>query len=785
MSVCATSKRLRLAPAVCRRTYAISVAPPKPIKGMPTGPRTFSGSKAFQFAWYTRLIEDSTTSPLLILWHHDFKAQGLVKLRSNIADASARLREKAKPKEVVEPVDGDAPPPPPPPAEPHLTFIRSGIFGAALRAHPRINNAQVEEMVREVKGSLAVLSLGSLDPPEIKAILRTFERTVPPRKPKTPDELKKIEEEKKADPANPGRRMKRARQVVDPELRVLGAVYGGQVMLASRVKEVSEMPPLQTLREQIVGLLSGPGAQLAATLSEASGGKLARTLEGLKKALEEDAPAVDNDEDDFLYGGSSETPQIAQPLATPSSALSGLDTPQGPGIIAELKAEAEAAEASGSHPGLAMNVDEGGEEEEDYESSDDEADVEIVTEPQARSLDFRQANARAGLRTTASTASLKPSPSLTTEYTPIQRGGPPASAGPSTPAKTTTETPVVAPTPTLPPPQTQQPTLPDATADGVDPTTLPPVAAPPSHPAIDPTAMGTMEGRAIIEVDMSAMSDKAWRRPGSDISDWFNYGFDELSWEAYCYRRRDLGELANVLKTNVLNFSGLTEDQLTALPPDARTMVMTGTQAMMNNAMNGVVPGGPGMMGMMDMGMGMMGGPGMGVQDGSGGAGGAQAEQDGSGFGGPGAGMMGMGMDSYQDQGGQQQMYMDGGGGGGTGNAPTGPGMGRGAAPYRGNARGIRGVRGGGFVGRGRGRGGYDNASGAPARPISPLPANVPTGPRNQNKYKDRDGNAAAVDGLDYGGGKDARTSSGEPEDRGRKRRSSPSLDDRRESKRR
>lgn len=57
-------------------------------------------------------------------------------------------------------------------------------------------------------------------------------------------------------------------------------------------------------------------------------------------------------------------------------------------------------------------------------------------------------------------------------------------------------------------------------------------------------------------------------------------------------------------------------------------------------------------------------------------------------------------------------------------------------------------------------------------RPASPLPPGVPTGPRNQNKYKDRDGNAPAVDGLDYGGGgagKDPmgkRTPSGEPEER-------------------
>lgn len=63
---------------------------------------------------------------------------------------------------------------------------------------------------------------------------------------------------------------------------------------------------------------------------------------------------------------------------------------------------------------------------------------------------------------------------------------------------------------------------------------------------------GVMDGRSILDVDLAALADKPWRRPGSDISDWFNYGFDEISWEAYCYRRRDLGELGSILKQNVL-----------------------------------------------------------------------------------------------------------------------------------------------------------------------------------------------------------------------------------------
>lgn len=152
-----------------------------------------------------------------------------------------------------------------------------------------------------------------------------------------------------------------------------------------------------------------------------------------------------------------------------------------------------------------------------------------------------------------------PQPSLTTEYTPIQRGGPPASS--VTPSQQphpestphSTAPPLSASHPShLPHQHQQQPQQETKVDDGVDTSTLPEVTAPPSHPAIDPTQTGVFDGRSILEVDINALADKPWRRPGSDISDWFNYGFDELSWDAYIYRRRDLGEMANVLKTNVI-----------------------------------------------------------------------------------------------------------------------------------------------------------------------------------------------------------------------------------------
>lgn len=51
---------------------------------------------------------------------------------------------------------------------------------------------------------------------------------------------------------------------------------------------------------------------------------------------------------------------------------------------------------------------------------------------------------------------------------------------------------------------------------------------------------------------MQNLEQKNWRRPGADVSDWFNYGFDEISWEAYCIRRRDMAEMAAEMKANVL-----------------------------------------------------------------------------------------------------------------------------------------------------------------------------------------------------------------------------------------
>ncbi|KAJ7597269.1 hypothetical protein C8J56DRAFT_919640 [Mycena floridula] len=259
------------------RSYAISVKPAN-IHAGKRMPRVFKGTrKADQFIWYTKMLNQSFTSPLIILFRDDFTAERLKKLRVDIQTAATKFQAKR----IDKPIHGS----------PTLTVIRSSIFGAALRDFPNLDLQLVERMVEGVKGGYAVLSLPLLDPQYLDAVIRALGRSVPQRPPKTQAEIDKEIADAKADPQTPGRRMKRVKPTLTPDLRVMGAVIEGQLLLPDRIQQVTKMPSLDTLHAQIVGLLSSPATQLAAVLSEASGGKLARTLGGLQKTLE-DAEAV-------------------------------------------------------------------------------------------------------------------------------------------------------------------------------------------------------------------------------------------------------------------------------------------------------------------------------------------------------------------------------------------------------------------------------------------------------------------------------------------------------------
>ncbi|EKM84233.1 hypothetical protein AGABI1DRAFT_110793 [Agaricus bisporus var. burnettii JB137-S8] len=255
------------------RSYAISLDPPKRLPGKKY-PRVFPDKKTAQHTWYTSILQTSANSPILFLQHQDFTANRLKTLRVDINTAAQRIASS----------DADASP-----SLPKLTVVRTSILGAALRDLKGVNRSSVRKMVKDTKGSFALLTLPNFHPPQLQAVLRAMEKSAPPRPPKTPEQIKQELEAKNADPATPGRRVKRVRETKTPDLRLVGALIEGRVFLPEDVKDVSKLPTLETLRSQVVGLLGAPASQLAAVLGQASGGSLARTLEGFKKGLEENA----------------------------------------------------------------------------------------------------------------------------------------------------------------------------------------------------------------------------------------------------------------------------------------------------------------------------------------------------------------------------------------------------------------------------------------------------------------------------------------------------------------
>ncbi|VDB91605.1 unnamed protein product [Peniophora sp. CBMAI 1063] len=274
------------------RGYAISVKAPRVYESK-TGERYYPEKKTFRYNQYARLLQSDR--PLIFLNHHKFSLKNMTLLRSAIADAAGKYVPKPTTPEPTaaagKDAKGKAPAAvaPAPVELPTLTVIRTAILGAALRQHAPLDTAAARAIAEAVSGGLAVLTLPELNPPQLNAVLRAIERAVPPPKPPTPAEIKAKEDAAKADPPSPGKRMKRQRTVHAPEMALLGALIEGRVFAPPGVRDVATLPTLQTLHAQLVGLLSAPATQLAGVLSEASGGKLKRTLEGLQKSLEEAA----------------------------------------------------------------------------------------------------------------------------------------------------------------------------------------------------------------------------------------------------------------------------------------------------------------------------------------------------------------------------------------------------------------------------------------------------------------------------------------------------------------
>lgn len=158
------------------------------------------------------------------------------------------------------------------------------------------------------------------------------------------------------------------------------------------------------------------------------------------------------------------------------------------------------------------------EEEEEVEIEDDDDDFNIITEAPPESISPeaqhpRHASLRSEIQRPKSTDTI------------VSKSATPS----ATPRADTSPTPVTVPASVKPTvPQKPGSAYPAVHASTID------VNENPVHPAT---------GKPILSTDMDTdfpTDDKPWRRPGSDITDYFNYGFDEFTWASYCLKQQEL-----------------------------------------------------------------------------------------------------------------------------------------------------------------------------------------------------------------------------------------------------
>ncbi|KHJ91837.1 hypothetical protein OESDEN_08287, partial [Oesophagostomum dentatum] len=86
---------------------------------------------------------------------------------------------------------------------------------------------------------------------------------------------------------------------------------------------------------------------------------------------------------------------------------------------------------------------------------------------------------------------------------------------------------------------------------------------------LDIDAVPTINDKPIYDIDLAQMEDRPWRKPGADITDYFNYGFTEDTWNTYCERQKKLRqEYSNQAAVNKALFSSINLSNPLGMPPN-------------------------------------------------------------------------------------------------------------------------------------------------------------------------------------------------------------------------
>lgn len=218
--------------------------------------------KTFQFEQYMRFLNDSKV--VLILQHNNVDVVEMSQLRRDIAAVpmdAAQSGEEASPA--------------------RLTVVRSGLLRKVMRcssSHPLRKSSDT------IFGPIALVTFDHLSPTYIARLFKVLDRALGAGR-LQPAPAVGVPHPKSASNVNT-RFM--------PVLAVVERAEGVKAVVdVAGLRDVSALPTLDVLRSQIVGLLSAVPSQLVATLSQASGGHLALTLDAHRRSLEESAEGGD------------------------------------------------------------------------------------------------------------------------------------------------------------------------------------------------------------------------------------------------------------------------------------------------------------------------------------------------------------------------------------------------------------------------------------------------------------------------------------------------------------
>ncbi|CEP64567.1 cleavage polyadenylation factor subunit FIP1 LALA0_S12e01882g [Lachancea lanzarotensis] len=59
-------------------------------------------------------------------------------------------------------------------------------------------------------------------------------------------------------------------------------------------------------------------------------------------------------------------------------------------------------------------------------------------------------------------------------------------------------------------------------------------------PILDLNAPGKLGDQLVTDIDPEVLKEKPWRQPGANLSDYFNYGFNEQTWMEYLHKQEKL-----------------------------------------------------------------------------------------------------------------------------------------------------------------------------------------------------------------------------------------------------